>query len=286
MEEISRKQSVTLGMGNGLTVRLSNLPLKFGDLNGGSMGSSILIERIPQSVTHYIPNLRTYEAKSLTDLVWSLLVLELEGSNVPTGTITELEKQTKDLISAINEALYSIGDMKYALNEADVVEVAYTYVVVAEMHVKNFAKSEGWVLTADEMYDSVYMLLLGLSPIVHEWYQLSKEELEESIKPLRGIVSRLYAPTGSEDALIPLSLNVRVETGTVEVVTKERAVELICATAMTLSATSEDLKASEGIQRVANFFGIDTDDIVVELSKNEEELKYGYPYKYAYRPKV
>jgi hypothetical protein len=78
-------------------------------------------------------------------------------------------------------------------------------------------------------------------------------------------------------------IEVNTESKTVIVETKERAQEMICATAYYHQMTLKELKGFDGIQKLANHFDIDTDDIEVLENENEADREQGFCNLYKFK---
>lgn len=65
--------------------------------------------------------------------------------------------------------------------------------------------------------------------------------------------------------------------------TKEEAMSMICRTAYFWSMTHEELKSFDEVQRVAQHFGIDTDNVIIKINPNQEERdEQGFTYVYSF----
>ena len=73
-----------------------------------------------------------------------------------------------------------------------------------------------------------------------------------------------------------MTIDIKTESKTVEVETKEKAIDMICTTAFSMQLTIEELKEFDEVQRLANHFDINTDEIVITHNDNERDREQGY----------
>lgn len=80
-----------------------------------------------------------------------------------------------------------------------------------------------------------------------------------------------------------MTITVNTESKPVKVETKEKAEKMICTTAYALQWTKDELKKIKELQRLADHFGIDTDEIIITPTMNDEERNQGYANKYSFK---
>lgn len=75
------------------------------------------------------------------------------------------------------------------------------------------------------------------------------------------------------------AFTISTETGTRIITSKDDAQRVICATAMVLCSTKEELKYDENLQGLARMFDIDTDEIILTPTTHWMDYPNTYSFK-------
>ncbi|MHC8516830.1 hypothetical protein [Sporosarcina sp. ITBMC105] len=79
-------------------------------------------------------------------------------------------------------------------------------------------------------------------------------------------------------------ITVPTESRDVEVSSRQQAIRMICATAYALQLTIEELREHDEIQRLAQHYGINTDDIRTRANLDREAAEcHGYVNVYEFK---
>jgi hypothetical protein len=79
-----------------------------------------------------------------------------------------------------------------------------------------------------------------------------------------------------------MAITISTESKDILVDSKERAIRMIEATAYSMQLTHDELKAFTELQRLAEYFNIDTYKIKIEANEDSKEKEQGFCNTYAF----